>query len=464
MSDERLVEQVRRGNEAAFEVVYDRHHRGILGFCRHMLRSQEEAEDAVQHTFISAHTGLVGSDKPIRLKAWLYTIARNRCLSMLRARREQAQLPDELPTAGLTEAVVEREDLRRLLADVHNLPEDQRAALVLSELGDLSHAEIGGIVGCQTVKVKALVFQARSSLLESKRASEISCQEIREELATAHGGALRRGPLRRHVRSCQGCSEFREQVVTQRKMLALALPVIPTLGLKHAVLASVGGGHAAAAGGAALGGGGAVGGGAAAGSGGAATAGGASVAAGGGGMLSAVGGATVAKVAAVAVVAVGGGAMAIDKATSDPIAPRHTKSEKHHGAVGGTNASKAAERRRALDGTAATAPGEAKSEAQRARARAKREAAKAQQARRKKQAARERHTAGGSEGKSHGHGGKHAGRSGSGALSDGDGTTTTKPHPTHPPHPAHPVHPAAPPPPPPPANQGKHLGQIKHSP
>jgi RNA polymerase sigma factor (sigma-70 family) len=317
MSDERLVEQLRRGNEAAFEVIYDRHHRGILGFCRHMLRSREEAEDAVQHTFIAAYDDLVGSDKPIRLKAWLYTIARNRCLSLLRSRHEQVELPDELPTAGLSDAVVERDDLRRLVADVHGLPEDQRAALVLSELGDLSHAEIAGVVGCETVKVKALVFQARGSLMESKLAREISCQEIREELATARGGALRRGPLRRHVRSCPGCTEFREQVVAQRKMLALALPVVPTLGLKHAVLASIGGGGPAAAAGA---GGAAVGTSTMASAGGAATAGGvgASGVAGGGGLLSALGTAGIAtKVAIVAtgVAVAGGGAVAVEQAT-----------------------------------------------------------------------------------------------------------------------------------------------------
>src|SRR3989440_4504181 len=90
LSDERLVDEVRRGSEAAFEVVYDRHHRGILAFCRHMLASPDEAEDAVQHTFLSAYRDLTASAKPIRLKPWLYTIARNRCLSMLRARREQA--------------------------------------------------------------------------------------------------------------------------------------------------------------------------------------------------------------------------------------------------------------------------------------------------------------------------------------------------------------------------------------
>src|SRR5438874_5755957 len=88
-SDERLVAQVRRGNEAAFEAVYDRHHRGLLAFCRHMLASQEEAEDAVQQTFNSAYRDLTTSEKPIQLKPRLYTIARNRCLSILRARREE---------------------------------------------------------------------------------------------------------------------------------------------------------------------------------------------------------------------------------------------------------------------------------------------------------------------------------------------------------------------------------------
>ncbi len=54
-SDERLVEHVRAGRSAAFEVLFDRHHRGLLAFCRHMLGSPEEAEDAVQHTFMAAY-------------------------------------------------------------------------------------------------------------------------------------------------------------------------------------------------------------------------------------------------------------------------------------------------------------------------------------------------------------------------------------------------------------------------
>jgi RNA polymerase sigma factor (sigma-70 family) len=239
-SDERLVEQVRRGNEAAFEAVYDRHHRGILSFCRHMLASVEEAEDAVQQTFISAHAGLLSDAREIKLKAWLYTIARNRCLSTLRARREHPAELDDVPTAGLSEEVQQRSDLRDVLADLRRLPVEQRSALVLSELGDLTHAEVGVILGCEVAKVKSLVFQARTSLLESRRAREVPCMEIREQLATATGGALRRGPLRRHLAACEGCSEFRDDVRRQRKALAAILPVIPSLGLKEQALAALG--------------------------------------------------------------------------------------------------------------------------------------------------------------------------------------------------------------------------------
>ena len=309
LGDDRLVEQVRRGNSAAFEVLYDRHYRGILSFCRHMLGSREEAEDALQQTFASAFTDLQANDRDIRLKAWLYTIARNRCLSILRARREQPAELDDMPTAGLTEEVQQRADLRELLGDLRELPEDQREALVLFELGDLSHAEVANVIGVEPVKVKALVFQARSSLIENREARSIPCAEIREQLATATGGALRRGPLRRHLKSCDGCCEYRDHVRSQRRAMALLLPVVPTAGLKDSVLAAVGLGGGA-------GGGGLAAGGAAGGAAGVSTTGG-SGALGGGGLFAAIGGAGAAKIAIAATVgmgAVAGGGVAVKNA------------------------------------------------------------------------------------------------------------------------------------------------------
>jgi RNA polymerase sigma factor (sigma-70 family) len=240
-TDDRLVSLIRAGQESAFEVVYDRYHRALLSFCRHMLGHPEEAADAVQHTFLSAYRDLTTSEKPIQLRAWLFTIARNRCLSMLRARRETASLEDVEPVGeGLAAEVQRRADLRDVLRDLARLPEDQRAALVLAELGALSHDEIATVVGCPKEKVKALVFQARSSLISSRQGREMPCTEIREQLANLRGGALRRATLRRHLRDCAGCREFRDDVRRQRQAIAILLPVLPVAGLKQTVLSGVG--------------------------------------------------------------------------------------------------------------------------------------------------------------------------------------------------------------------------------
>jgi RNA polymerase sigma factor (sigma-70 family) len=244
-SDERLVELLRGGSEAAFETLFDRHHRGVLGFCRHMLGSPEEAEDVVQHTFLAAYREIVGSDKPIQLRPWLYAIARNRSLTLLRTRARQATGElHEPPTEHLAAEVERRHDLRALLGDVSRLPDNQRAALVLAELADMPHEEIAEVLGCRREKVKALVFQARSSLIASRTARETSCAEIREQLTTLTGGSLRRNDVRRHLADCAGCREFRAAVRRQRRDLALVLPVAPSVGLKAAVL----GGGAVAAG------------------------------------------------------------------------------------------------------------------------------------------------------------------------------------------------------------------------
>ncbi len=256
--DAELVRLVRLGHEPAFEQIYDRHHRGILAFCRHMLGSRDEGEDAVQHTFIAAYRDLRGSDKPIHLKAWLYTIARNRCLSMLRARREQVSIEDVEPsTDGLAAEVQRRQDLKDMLVDLQRLPEDQRAALVLSELGALSHEEIAMSLDVRKEKVKALVFQARESLTSSRRARDTDCAEIQKQLAVLRGGSLRRTTLRRHVDQCPACAAYRAEVQRQRAALAIILPVAPSAGLKAGVLsAAVGagaGGGAIAAGGGLLG-------------------------------------------------------------------------------------------------------------------------------------------------------------------------------------------------------------------
>ena len=131
---------------------------------------------------------------------------------------------------------------------MRELPDEQRAALLLAEVGGLSHAEIAAVLDCEAARVKALVYRARSSLIARREARERPVDEVREQLANLRGGSLRRTELRLHLRDCPGCREFREQVKRQRQMLAVALPVAPALGLKASVLGAVGIGGGAAGG------------------------------------------------------------------------------------------------------------------------------------------------------------------------------------------------------------------------
>ncbi len=313
MEDAELARMVAAGDGAAFEALFDRHHRGVLSLCRHMLGSREEAEDALQHTFAAAYQQLTGRDVPTRLRPWLYAVARNRCISLIRARREVPSEEVPVSGSGLSDEVEQRADLRELVSDIGRLPDDQRAALVLSELQDLQHEEVAEAIGCRQEKVRALVYQARSSLAGWRAARETPCREVREHLATASGGALRRASIQRHLKVCEDCTTFRDAVTSQRRRVALVLPVLATPLLKERVLEAA---HAAAEGAAAAaaGGGAAAGGAAAAegaGAGGAAAGGGAAAAEAGAGAAAGVaGGGAAGGAAGAAGAAATGGALA----------------------------------------------------------------------------------------------------------------------------------------------------------
>jgi RNA polymerase sigma factor (sigma-70 family) len=248
-TDHELARAAGRGDVAAFETLYERHHLALLSFSRHMLGRMHDAEDVVQHTFAAADRAFRDGRVPASVRAWLYTVARNRCISVLRARRDDQALPDSgLPSAqNLAADVEQREELRELLADLRTLPDDQRAALLLAELGDLSHAEVAQVLGVRGRKVKALVYQARQALMAAAGARAIPCRSIRAELAAATGAARRRRHLRDHVARCDGCRAYAAGVSRQRASIAAILPVVPTVALRDGVLACVGGGGAAAA-------------------------------------------------------------------------------------------------------------------------------------------------------------------------------------------------------------------------
>ena len=253
LDDHALMAATRDGSDEAFEAFYTRHKPGVLSFCRHILGNREDAEDAVQHTFVATYRHVEAEGPPAHPSAWLYRVARNRCLTMIRARHESPQEWVDPATAGLAEEVEQRFELRALLRDVSRLPEEQRAALILFELGGLTQTEIGEVLESSPDKVKALVYQARHSLMDRAVARETDCREIRRRLSTLRGGRLNDRTLRHHLDVCAGCRLYRDEMALQRRGLALLLPVVPLVDVHQRIFALLGIGGA----GGAVGGGGA---------------------------------------------------------------------------------------------------------------------------------------------------------------------------------------------------------------
>jgi RNA polymerase sigma factor (sigma-70 family) len=267
-SDERLVALIRRGNHHAFEALVARYQSRLLAFCRHMLTSREDAEDVLQEVFAAAFNAMLADEREINVRPWLYRIARNRSLNHLR--RTQAVGVDSmdvhLSEGGLTTAdkVHKREEFRLLIADVQELPETQRTALLLREIDALSYDQIAEAMETTVPSVKSLLVRARVSLAEAAEARLLSCEEVRIELGeVAEGLARTSAPVRRHLRTCDRCTAFRKQLRQTNRALAALYPVGPLILLKKSLLAHLGTTAAAGGGSAAASGAGAAGAGAA---------------------------------------------------------------------------------------------------------------------------------------------------------------------------------------------------------
>jgi RNA polymerase sigma factor (sigma-70 family) len=247
-ADEELVRRVRRGDQRAFEAIYERYRLPLHRYCHSIVRQREDAEEAFQATMLGAFRSLTaGEEREIALRAWLYRIAHNECVTTLRRRRRQEAdelsglevSPDDV--AGTSELA---EDLRQLQADLGRLSEAQRSALVMRELGGLAHAEIARALGREAASVKQLIYQARMSLHALAEGRGLACEAVRRTLSDGDGRALRGRGLKAHVRACTDCREFQEALQTRPVRLTLIAPVLP-VALFHEVLRTIVGGAAA---------------------------------------------------------------------------------------------------------------------------------------------------------------------------------------------------------------------------
>ena len=247
--DARLAKLAAAGDERAFAAIYDRYHQELYRYCFAILGDAHDAQDALQGTMASALRALPGESRSIELRPWLYRVAHNESISIVRRRQPlaEAQEPD-LPREPAVDAVFEsRERLRTLVADLATLSERQRSALVMRELSGLSHEQIAVALGTSSGAARQVVYEARQALLELEEGRGMECERVRMALSDGDGRRLRGRGVRAHLRGCQGCRDFQagiEQRAADFEMLVPPLGAVAASG----VLATVLGGGSAGAG------------------------------------------------------------------------------------------------------------------------------------------------------------------------------------------------------------------------
>ena len=161
-TDDRLVDLARSGSRPAFEAIVARYRRPLVTYSARFLGA-ERAEDAVQQTFVKAYTALTAGEAVRNLRPWLYRIAHNTSLNMLRDRSlAHEPLSEEIDGVERPDQAAERrQELARVLTAVKSLPDRQRDAIVLRAIEGRSYEQIAESLGVTDGAVRQLLSRAR---------------------------------------------------------------------------------------------------------------------------------------------------------------------------------------------------------------------------------------------------------------------------------------------------------------
>lgn len=170
-SDEQLLADLRAGELAAFDRLYERYERRLFGYIRRIVADQARAEDILQEVFMKVLQDATFDPERGRFSAWLFKVARNACLMELRRtrRRDAAydRVPEPLAAPDLDEVL---DPSRRVEKALATLTEPQRQLLLLKQVGQLTYREIATVIGVAEGTVKSRLHEAtrqfRQTLVE----------------------------------------------------------------------------------------------------------------------------------------------------------------------------------------------------------------------------------------------------------------------------------------------------------
>lgn len=162
--DAAAVRECLAGNGQAFTRLVERYERPVYNVALRMLRNPEDARDASQSAFLKAYQGLAQYDPQYRFYSWIYRIAINESLNLLRLRRREAgPVDDQRPSdgPGPAESLAEDATQREVADAIDQLKPDYRAVIVLKYVAERSYEEIAEILGIEVKTVRSRLFTAR---------------------------------------------------------------------------------------------------------------------------------------------------------------------------------------------------------------------------------------------------------------------------------------------------------------
>jgi RNA polymerase sigma factor (sigma-70 family) len=179
-TDENLMVRFGRGEAAAFEFLYRRHESRVFRFLRRNVRNEAAANDLMQEVWFAVVRGAANYQPTAKFTTWLFTIAHNRTVDMIRANHRLQSLDagddadpgassplERLPDSAKLEPLAQvqsQDEAAALLSAVAQLPAEQRSAFLLQAEGDLSVEEIADATGSSFETVKSRLRYARAKL------------------------------------------------------------------------------------------------------------------------------------------------------------------------------------------------------------------------------------------------------------------------------------------------------------
>lgn len=162
--DERLVERFRGGDGAAFDALVRRYQRPIFGLALRYLGNEADAQDVAQRALVQAFVRVADLRDGQSFRAWVFRIAANLALNVIRDRKPEAPLCDDVAVALAREPVVEEEAQRRLRQAVTRLPPQQRLVVELRVFQELPFRAVAEIAECSEDAAKVNFHHALKKL------------------------------------------------------------------------------------------------------------------------------------------------------------------------------------------------------------------------------------------------------------------------------------------------------------